>query len=120
MVLKGNIAPDGCVVKVAGHTMTNHQGPARVSDSEEAAFAAVEQGRIKAGDVVVIRDEGPQGGPGMREMLAVLAALVGVGLGESVGLFTDGRFSGATRGRDGRSRRSRGGDRRTDRGGTRG
>ena len=98
VVLKGNIAPDGCVVKVAGHTMTNHQGPARVSDSEEAAFAAVEQGRIKAGDVVVIRCEGPQGGPGMREMLAVLAALVGVGLGESVGLFTDGRFSGATRG----------------------
>ena len=98
VVLKGNIAPDGCVVKVAGHTMTNHQGPARVSDSEEAAFAAVEQGRIKAGDVVVIRYEGPQGGPGMREMLAVLAALVGVGLGESVGLFTDGRFSGATRG----------------------
>ena len=98
VVLKGNLAPDGCVVKVAGHTMTNHQGPARVFDSEETAFAAVEQGRIQAGDVVVIRYEGPQGGPGMREMLAVTAALVGAGLGESVGLLTDGRFSGATRG----------------------
>ena len=98
VVLKGNLAPDGCVVKVAGHTMTNHQGPARVFDSEEAAFAAVEQGRIQAGDVVVIRYEGPQGGPGMREMLAVTAALVGAGLGELVGLLTDGRFSGATRG----------------------
>ena len=97
-MLKGNLAPDGCVVKVAGHTMTNHQGPARVFDSEETAFAAVEQGRIQAGDVVVIRYEGPQGGPGMREMLAVTAALVGAGLGESVGLLTDGRFSGATRG----------------------
>ena len=98
VVLKGNLAPDGCVVKVAGHTMTNHQGPARVFDSEEAAFAAVEQGRIQAGAVVVIRYEGPQGGPGMREMLAVTAALVGAGLGESVALLTDGRFSGATRG----------------------
>ena len=98
VVLKGNLAPDGCVVKVAGHTMMNHQGPARVFDIEEAAFAAVEQGHIEAGDVVVIRYEGPQGGPGMREMLAVTAALVGVGLGESVALLTDGRFSGATRG----------------------
>ena len=98
VVLKGNLAPDGCVVKVAGHTMMNHQGPARVFDTEEAAFAAVEQGHIEAGDVVVIRYEGPQGGPGMREMLAVTAALVGVGLGESVALLTDGRFSGATRG----------------------
>ena len=98
VVLKGNLAPDGCVVKVAGHTMMNHQGPARVFDTEEAAFAAVEQGHIQAGDVVVIRYEGPQGGPGMREMLAVTAALVGVGLGESVALLTDGRFSGATRG----------------------
>ena len=98
VVLKGNLAPDGCVVKVAGHTMMNHQGPARVFDTEEAAFAAVEQGHIQAGDVVVIRYEGPQGGPGMREMLAVTAALVGAGLGESVALLTDGRFSGATRG----------------------
>ena len=98
VVLKGNLAPDGCVVKVAGHTMMNHQGPARVFDTEEAAFAAVEQGHIEAGDVVVIRYEGPQGGPGMREMLAVTAALVGAGLGESVALLTDGRFSGATRG----------------------
>ena len=98
VVLKGNLAPDGCVVKVAGHTMMNHQGPARVFDIEEAAFAAVEQGHIQAGDVVVIRYEGPQGGPGMREMLAVTAALVGAGLGESVALLTDGRFSGATRG----------------------
>ena len=78
--------------------MTKHRGPARVFDSEEAAFASVEQGGIQAGDVVVIRYEGPQGGPGMREMLAVTAALVGSGLGESVALLTDGRFSGATRG----------------------
>ena len=98
VILTGNLAPEGCVVKVAGHTMTTHQGPARVFDSEEAAFEAVEQGRIQAGDVVVIRYEGPQGGPGMREMLAVTAAIVGAGLGESVALLTDGRFSGATRG----------------------
>ena len=98
VVLKGNLAPDGCVVKVAEHTMMTHRGPARVFDIEEAAFAAVEQGHIQAGDVVVIRHEGPQGGPGMREMLAVTAALVGAGLGESVALLTDGRFSGATRG----------------------
>ena len=98
VILTGNLAPEGCVVKVAGHTMTTHRGPARVFDSEEAAFEAVEQGRIQAGDVVVIRYEGPQGGPGMREMLAVTAAIVGAGLGESVALLTDGRFSGATRG----------------------
>ena len=98
VVLKGNLAPDGCVVKVAGHAPARHRGPARVFDSEEAAFEAVEQGRIQAGDVVVIRYEGPQGGPGMREMLAVTAAIVGAGLGESVALLTDGRFSGATRG----------------------
>ena len=98
VILTGNLAPEGCVVKVAGHTLTAHQGPARVFDSEEAAFEAVAGGRIQAGDVVVIRYEGPQGGPGMREMLAVTAALVGVGLGESVALLTDGRFSGATRG----------------------
>ena len=98
VILRGNLAPDGCVVKVAGHAPARHRGPARVFDSEEAAFKAVEQGRIEAGDVVVIRYEGPQGGPGMREMLAVTAAIVGAGLGESVALLTDGRFSGATRG----------------------
>jgi len=98
VILKGNLAPEGCVIKVAGHKMTNFRGPARVFDSEEAAFAAVEQGKIKADDVVVIRYEGPKGGPGMREMLAVTAALVGAGLGDSVALLTDGRFSGATHG----------------------
>jgi dihydroxy-acid dehydratase len=86
------------VVKVAGHEHLHHRGPARVFDSEEAAFAAVQQGRIQAGDVLVIRYEGPRGGPGMREMLGVTAALVGAGLGDSVALLTDGRFSGATRG----------------------
>ena len=98
VVLKGNLAPDGCVVKVAGHDLAQHRGPARVFDGEEAAFAAIEQSLIQPGDVVVIRYEGPQGGPGMREMLAVTAAIVGAGLGESVALLTDGRFSGATRG----------------------
>ena len=98
VVLKGNLAPDGCVVKVAGAATTHHRGPARVFDSEEEAFDAVEHGRIKARDVVVIRYEGPEGGPGMREMLGVTAALVGAGLGASVALLTDGRFSGATRG----------------------
>ena len=98
VILRGNLAPDGCVVKVAGHEPAAHRGPARVFDSEEEAFAAVEQGRLRAGDVVVIRYEGPRGGPGMREMLAVTAAIVGAGLGESVALVTDGRFSGATRG----------------------
>lgn len=98
VILKGNLAPEGCVIKVAGHKMLNFQGPARVFDSEEAAFAAVEQGKIKAGDVVVIRYEGPRGGPGMREMLAVTGAIVGAGLGDSVALLTDGRFSGATHG----------------------
>jgi dihydroxy-acid dehydratase len=98
VILKGNLAPEGCVVKVAGHELQHHRGPARVFDSEEAAFAAVERGAIKRGDVVVIRYEGPSGGPGMREMLAVTAALVGAGLGESVALLTDGRFSGATHG----------------------
>jgi len=98
VILKGSLAPEGCVIKVAGHKMTNFRGPARVFDSEEAAFAAVEQGKIKAGDVVVIRYEGPKGGPGMREMLAVTAALVGAGLGDNVALLTDGRFSGATHG----------------------
>src|SRR5882724_11086866 len=98
VILKGNLAPEGCVVKVAGHNLQNFRVPARVFDTEEAAFTAVEKGRIKAGDVVVIRYEGPKGGPGMREMLAVTAALVGAGLGDSVALLTDGRFSGATHG----------------------
>jgi dihydroxy-acid dehydratase len=98
VILKGNLAPEGCVVKVAGHEIQHHAGPARVFDSEEQAFTAVNQGAIKPGDVVVIRYEGPKGGPGMREMLAVTAALVGAGLGDSVALLTDGRFSGATHG----------------------
>ncbi len=97
-ILRGTLAPDGCVVKLAGHAMHWHQGPARVFDGEEAAFAAVRRGAIQAGDVVVIRYEGPKGGPGMREMLGVTAALVGAGLGRSVALVTDGRFSGATHG----------------------
>ena len=98
VILKGNLAPEGCVIKVAGHNIQNFRGPARVFDGEEAAFAAVEQNKIKAGDVIIIRYEGPRGGPGMREMLAVTAALVGAGLGDSVALLTDGRFSGATHG----------------------
>jgi dihydroxy-acid dehydratase len=98
VILKGNLAPEGCVIKVAGHDYQAFRGTARVFDDEEAAFHAVDKGQIKAGDVVVIRYEGPRGGPGMREMLAVTAALVGAGLGESVALLTDGRFSGATRG----------------------
>ncbi|GAB4214815.1 MAG: dihydroxy-acid dehydratase [Roseiflexaceae bacterium] len=98
VVLHGNLAPDGCVVKVAGHERAYHRGPARVFDSEEATMAAVTTQQIKPGDVVVIRYEGPRGGPGMREMLGVTAAIVGEGLGESVALLTDGRFSGATRG----------------------
>ncbi len=98
VILKGNLAPEGCVIKVAGHNTLNFRGPARVFESEEAAFAAIEKNQIKTGDVVVIRYEGPKGGPGMREMLAVTAALVGQGLGDSVALLTDGRFSGATHG----------------------
>ncbi len=98
VILQGSLAPEGCVMKVAGHTRHSHRGPARVFDGEEAAFSAVQSGGIKAGDVVVIRYEGPRGGPGMREMLAVTAAIVGVGLGETVALVTDGRFSGATHG----------------------
>ena len=97
-ILRGNVAPDGCVVKLAGHERRRHAGPARVFDGEEAAMAAVLAHEIKQGDVVVIRGEGPAGGPGMREMLAVTAAIVGEGLGESVALITDGRFSGATHG----------------------
>jgi dihydroxy-acid dehydratase len=98
VILKGNLAPEGCVTKTAGGPAARHKGPARVFDSEEAAFAAVQQRQILAGDVVVIRNEGPKGGPGMREMLAVTAAIMGSGLGDSVALITDGRFSGATRG----------------------
>jgi len=98
VILKGNLAPEGCVIKVAGHDIQHFRGPARVFDNEEAAFAAIEKDQIRAGDVVVIRYEGPKGGPGMREMLAVTAALVGAGLGDSVALLTDGRFSGATHG----------------------
>ena len=98
VILKGNLAPDGCVVKVAGHSMMQFRGPAKVYDREEDAFVAVKAGQIKAGDVVVIRYEGPSGGPGMREMLGVTAAIVGAGLGDSVALLTDGRFSGATHG----------------------
>jgi dihydroxy-acid dehydratase len=98
VILKGNIAPEGCVIKVAGHNFQAFTGPGRVFDNEEAAFAAVENKNIKAGDVIVIRYEGPKGGPGMREMLQVTAALIGAGLGDSVALLTDGRFSGATHG----------------------
>jgi dihydroxy-acid dehydratase len=98
VILRGNLAPDGCVIKVAGHDFGSYRGPARVFDGEEAAFEAVQAGRIRAGDVVVIRHEGPKGGPGMREMLGVTGAIVGAGLGDSVALVTDGRFSGATHG----------------------
>lgn len=98
VILRGNLAPEGCVVKIAGKERLSHRGPARVFDREEDAFEAVERGEIRPGDVVVIRYEGPKGGPGMREMLAVTGALQGAGLGESVALVTDGRFSGATHG----------------------
>ncbi|MDP2382353.1 MAG: dihydroxy-acid dehydratase [Nitrospirota bacterium] len=98
VILKGNLAPDGCVLKVAGHSIMTFRGPAKVYNREEDAFAAVQSRKIKAGDVVVIRYEGPSGGPGMREMLGVTAAIVGAGLGDSVALLTDGRFSGATHG----------------------
>jgi dihydroxy-acid dehydratase len=97
-ILRGNLAPEGCVVKLAGTERLHQSGPARVFESEQDAFAAVDEQRIKEGDVVVIRNEGPSGGPGMREMLQVTAALVGEGLGDSVALLTDGRFSGATHG----------------------
>jgi dihydroxy-acid dehydratase len=97
-ILRGNVAPDGCVVKLAGHERRRHSGPARVFDGEEAAMAAVLAKQIQPGEVVVIRGEGPAGGPGMREMLAVTAAIVGEGLGDTVALITDGRFSGATHG----------------------
>ncbi len=97
-ILHGTLAPDGCVVKLAGHERRTHRGPARVFDSETACYEAVRDRRIVAGDVVVIRYEGPVGGPGMQEMLQVTAALVGEGLGDSVALITDGRFSGGTHG----------------------
>jgi dihydroxy-acid dehydratase len=98
VILKGNLAPEGCVAKISGHERLEQRGPARVFESEEDAMAAVTSKKIKAGDVVVIRNEGPKGGPGMREMLSVTGAIVGEGLGESVALLTDGRFSGATHG----------------------
>ena len=98
MILKGNLAPEGCVVKTSGHEKPYHRGPARVFDREEDAMDAAVKGQIKKGDVVIVRYEGPRGGPGMREMLGLTAALVGLGLGEDVALLTDGRFSGATRG----------------------
>jgi dihydroxy-acid dehydratase len=97
-ILRGSLAPEGCVIKLAGHERRQHRGPARVFDAETACFEAVKNRQIKAGDVVVIRYEGPVGGPGMQEMLSVTAALVGEGLGDSVALLTDGRFSGGTHG----------------------
>ena len=98
VILRGNLAPEGSVLKIPASNRKLHEGPARVFDSEEETFEAVMKRQVKAGDVVVIRYEGPKGGPGMREMLAVTAALVGQGLGDSVALITDGRFSGATHG----------------------
>ncbi|MCI0418756.1 MAG: dihydroxy-acid dehydratase, partial [Acidobacteria bacterium] len=98
VILRGNLAPEGCVVKITGHEKDHHRGPARVFDREEDAMTAVTEGKIMSGDVIVIRYEGPKGGPGMREMLGVTGAIVGGGLGEEVALLTDGRFSGATRG----------------------
>ncbi|MEO2006489.1 MAG: dihydroxy-acid dehydratase, partial [Candidatus Poribacteria bacterium] len=98
VILKGNLAPEGCVLKIVGHNRKHHRGPAIVFDTEDDAFAAVQGGRINSGDVVVIRYEGPKGGPGMREMLAVTAAVVGAGISDDVALITDGRFSGATYG----------------------
>jgi dihydroxy-acid dehydratase len=97
-ILRGNLAPEGCVIKLAGHDKKVHHGPARVFEREEDAMHAVTEGRIKDGDVVLIRYEGPRGGPGMREMLGVTGAIVGAGLSDTVALVTDGRFSGATHG----------------------
>jgi dihydroxy-acid dehydratase len=97
-ILRGNLSPEGCVVKLSGHERRHHEGPARVFESEEDAMAAVVERTIERGEVIVIRNEGPAGGPGMREMLGVTAALNGIGLGEHVALLTDGRFSGATHG----------------------
>ena len=98
VILRGSLAPEGCVIKVTGHERMEHEGPARVFESEEESMRAVLEGEIEDGDILVIRNEGPTGGPGMREMLGVTAALVGAGMGETVALLTDGRFSGATRG----------------------
>ncbi|MCY3762388.1 MAG: dihydroxy-acid dehydratase, partial [Gemmatimonadetes bacterium] len=98
VILRGNLAPEGCVVKLAGYERTRHVGPARVFEREEEVLPAIENGTVSEGDVVVIRYEGPVGGPGMREMLHVTGAIMGAGLGDSVALITDGRFSGATRG----------------------
>jgi dihydroxy-acid dehydratase len=97
-ILRGNLAPEGCVIKLSGHNKRKHAGPARLFDREEDAMAAVTRGEIKPNDVIIIRYEGPKGGPGMREMLGVTGAIIGAGLGDSVALVTDGRFSGATRG----------------------
>ncbi len=97
-ILRGNLAPEGAVIKVAGHQEKVYRGPARVFDQEPAAFQAIQAGQVKAGDIVIIRYEGPKGGPGMQEMLAVTAAIVGQGLGDDVALVTDGRFSGASHG----------------------
>src|SRR5262249_32580612 len=94
---RGSLAPEGCVIKVTGVERSEHRGPARVFNSEEAAMSAVMEGKIRSGDVLVIRYEGPRGGPGMREMLGVTSAIVGAGISENVALLTDGRFSGATR-----------------------
>ncbi|MBI94482.1 MAG: dihydroxy-acid dehydratase, partial [Gemmatimonadaceae bacterium] len=98
VILRGNLAPEGCVVKLAGHERSRHVGPAKVFEREEDVVPAIQAGDIVDGDVVVIRYEGPVGGPGMREMLHVTGAIMGAGLGETVALVTDGRFSGATRG----------------------
>ena len=97
-ILYGNLAPEGAVIKVAGHQERVYEGPARVFDQEQAAFQAIQRREIKSGDIVVIRYEGPKGGPGMQEMLAVTGALIGQGLGDEVALVTDGRFSGASHG----------------------
>ena len=98
VILKGNLAPEGAVAKVKGLKVFDHEGPAKVFESEEETFKAIEEEKVKAGDTIVIRNEGPKGGPGMREMLAVTSALVGKGLGDKVALITDGRFSGGTHG----------------------
>src|ERR1019366_3192230 len=97
-ILRGSLAPDACVIKMSGHNKRKHVGPARVFDREEDAMKAVMEGHIKPNDVIVIRYEGPRGGPGMREMLGVTSAVIGAGLGDTVALLTDGRFSGATHG----------------------
>ena len=115
MILRGSLAPDGCVTKVAGHATPTRTYTAKVFDREEDAFAAIERKAIVAGDIIVIRYEGPKGGPGMREMLAVTGALVGAGLGDRVALVTDGRFSWRDPRPRGRSRRARGPNRRPDR-----